>query len=416
MAGKTLTVDIPKPSAMNELQLRFLIDFVFQWRFFFDDHHTWRYPSKAFNVLCIGLLRIAAWDFGVDLAMEGGDDPLQREAFPSWRAPETNIYWFHGFLVLHCKDVNYSLSNISEVAFRVRVFLVEQTRPHLTVQCILISIGQVALVEVKGRSACSTVTLPLITNTASRHATPGMRMLTYLLTSSSWRRDFVNREQWSSPLPVEIMRMITAEVPQSDMIALARSSQFGERWYYSTLPFVLGMPLRVYKETVTCCGATDRLEGEGLLCRKCYAWQHASCVEPNPRKRKRAAFEPESGSHHESEASTEAEHICADCRKAGLQFLEPGRLGLENRRKKRRAIQGQRYSLRLRGQQGLLCYTILFNRVSSGLVYRINPQSHSQGRAGPETCARGSRLRTPLHSDPFRTSREYLAFLESLRD
>lgn len=53
------------PARLNELQFQFFTDFVFTWRFYFDNVSTWERSSSLFATLAIGILRIAAWDFEI---------------------------------------------------------------------------------------------------------------------------------------------------------------------------------------------------------------------------------------------------------------------------------------------------------------------------------------------------------------
>ncbi|CDM28987.1 unnamed protein product [Penicillium roqueforti FM164] len=53
------------PARLNELQFQVFTDFVFTWRFYFDDPSTWGSSFFIFAALAIELLRVAAWDVGV---------------------------------------------------------------------------------------------------------------------------------------------------------------------------------------------------------------------------------------------------------------------------------------------------------------------------------------------------------------
>lgn len=62
---KTFEVKPSVPERLNELQFQLFTDFVFTWRFYFDDISTWECSFSLFATLAIGILRIAAWDFEV---------------------------------------------------------------------------------------------------------------------------------------------------------------------------------------------------------------------------------------------------------------------------------------------------------------------------------------------------------------
>ncbi|KMU92068.1 hypothetical protein CIHG_09906 [Coccidioides immitis H538.4] len=135
------------PTTLNELQFRISRDFCFIWRFFIDDPMTWRYPSMAFNTIAIGLLRIAAWDLEVSSDSQI-HYPENRVNFPYWDAPQTDIFWFHGYLVVLHGNINTKssiLAAISKAQFFLEVS--HKDAAHL----IILSLQHVAFVEVSSK-------------------------------------------------------------------------------------------------------------------------------------------------------------------------------------------------------------------------------------------------------------------------
>ncbi|EEH11156.1 conserved hypothetical protein [Histoplasma capsulatum G186AR] len=182
------------PTTLNELQFRISRDFCFIWRFFIDDPMTWRYPSMAFNTIAIGLLRIAAWDLEVSSDSEI-DYPENRVNFPYWDAPQTDIFWFHGYLVVLHGNINTKTS-ISAAISKAQFFLEVSHRDaaHL----IILSLRHVAFVEVSSKSILCSQILPFLVNMSARQCSPGFRLLSYVLTSSCWKPSLARREHLGS--------------------------------------------------------------------------------------------------------------------------------------------------------------------------------------------------------------------------
>ena len=76
------------PVRLNELQFQLFTDFVFTWRFYFDNTSTWERSFSLFHALAIGLLRIAAWDFEVR-NMDTEELPITFSSLPQWKTPST---------------------------------------------------------------------------------------------------------------------------------------------------------------------------------------------------------------------------------------------------------------------------------------------------------------------------------------
>ncbi|GAB1207664.1 hypothetical protein APSETT445_006389 [Aspergillus pseudonomiae] len=89
------------PTRLNELQFQLFIDFVYTWRFYFDDNSTWERSFSLLSTLAIGLLRIAAWDLEVR-NMDTEELPITFSSLPRWKAPIDEIFWFHKYLIVCC--------------------------------------------------------------------------------------------------------------------------------------------------------------------------------------------------------------------------------------------------------------------------------------------------------------------------
>ncbi|KAL3417194.1 hypothetical protein PVAG01_11194 [Phlyctema vagabunda] len=299
---------IRQPSSLNELQYRMFMEFVYQWRFFIDDRTAWQYPSSIlFRRLCNAFLRLAAWDFEISSECEVAKLPLGAESFPGWDSPPTEVYWFHGSLVVLCEDLGTS-SSISAAVSRARKF-----------------VGDIAFVQSSADEIqCSTV-FPLLTNSSAMECSAGFRILTYFLTSPYVKEGESNlaaREVSSIALPTEVFGMVLDAVPPYDIVSFAQASFVVENWYYSSLPQLPNMVIHHLDVSVPCYGRRNNSEGkEGVFCSDCYAWRHSECLDP-------------------SERTLEECYICSKCRLSRDQAnsqpkLIPGAIGRANRRKDR---------------------------------------------------------------------------------
>ena len=61
IASGYLNININIPTRCMNFSIGFLQALFFQWRFYMDDHTSWRYPSTLLNALVIALLRLATW-------------------------------------------------------------------------------------------------------------------------------------------------------------------------------------------------------------------------------------------------------------------------------------------------------------------------------------------------------------------
>lgn len=142
-----------------------------------------KYPSSAlFRRLCNAFLRLAAWDLEISSECEIAKLPLGAESFPGCDSPPMEVYWFHRSLAVLCEDLGIS-SSISAAVSRAREFIGHLKGIENEVNCILISLADIAFVQVSAdKIRCSTV-FPLLTNSSTTECSAGFRIFTYFLTS-----------------------------------------------------------------------------------------------------------------------------------------------------------------------------------------------------------------------------------------
>ncbi|KAK0110754.1 hypothetical protein ONS96_002352 [Cadophora gregata f. sp. sojae] len=274
-------IEVGQPTAMNELQHRMFTDFVYQWRFFLDDRTLWQYPSSTlFRRLCIAFLRLAAWDFEISSESEIADLPLRIKSFPAWDSPPTDIYWFHGFLVVICEGLGPS-SSISAAVSRAREFLGDLEGRVDGVNCILMSLCDISFVQVSSDSTKCSTAFPLIRNSSATDCSPGFRILSYLLTSTDIKKSLATREVFNAVLPPEVFTMIFNKIAPSDIVACAQASFTIEKHYYSSLPQLPNIAIHHLGVSIPCCGS--RNSGKGLFCSDCYTWRHLDCLDSSER-------------------------------------------------------------------------------------------------------------------------------------
>lgn len=66
VVSEGLKLDIIKLKLLNEVQHRFFTDFVFQWRFYINDHTLWQYPLaffRRFGRLAFYVLLHVTWKY-----------------------------------------------------------------------------------------------------------------------------------------------------------------------------------------------------------------------------------------------------------------------------------------------------------------------------------------------------------------
>lgn len=247
---------------MNELQQRLFVDFVFIRRFYLDDHSSWSYPSPLFSTFAIAILRLASWDFEASLGDNDVELPVTFRSVPCWKHPETDIFWFHGFLVVLCGNFDDS-DSISTAIFRGESYLTTYHPTSSPVRTILISLRHVVCVELMKEKVLVSGPLPLITNLSALCCSPGFRALGYVLSTSCWKGSRNREERWGVSLPPEIFDMILRSMQPRDLLSFARASSIVERWYYAPgrIPQLPGVKIRTFDTTVPCCG---KLGGFGV--------------------------------------------------------------------------------------------------------------------------------------------------------
>ncbi|RAL04495.1 PHD finger domain-containing protein [Aspergillus ibericus CBS 121593] len=276
--SETLTINMRNPTPLNELQLLFLTDFIFLWKFYLDDMSSWRNTSLLFRTLAIGILRIAAWDFEVRIDTDTTDIPLTFSSVPSWKAPSTDIFWFHGFLI----TLHGTTDEVGEAISKAQAFLNETPRRGQVTQVILMSLSHIRLVEISSECVRCSSAIPIIVNTSAMYPSPGCRVLSSVLSSYAWKDFSSHGESWRVNLPSEIFDMVLETVLPRDLVTFAQASLEVEKWYYSSVPQLDGLAVRGFNLSIPCCGKRDRPDTEGISCSTCYTWYHAMCVGLGP--------------------------------------------------------------------------------------------------------------------------------------
>jgi hypothetical protein len=269
----TLAVKIGPPSPLNQLQYRLFADFVSQWQSYLDDPSVTQCPIRY--ILCTAFLRLAAWDF--DVVVDGPPIPaLMYNSIPSWKYPEAEIYWFHGFLVVQYETLETE-SFIPDAISRARLFLGnERSRPT---HAILISPRHVAFLELAGNNMSCSPAIPLITDRSTVQPSPGFCILVSILTSSSWKPPYrIGRESWDISLPPEILRIIITEMEPRDAVSFARASARAEQLYYSLIPRFGDFCILSFEKSIPCCGKPGVSAANGVYCQTCYLWYHNKCI------------------------------------------------------------------------------------------------------------------------------------------
>jgi hypothetical protein len=370
---KRLDIHPGPPTALNELQLWIYLDFCFVWRSFIDDLATWQYPSMGLNTLAIGLLRIAAWDLEISSDTEI-DYPDNGANFPRWEAPQTDVFWFHGYLVVLHRTIN-TKGSIEAAISKAQSFLNSLHRD--TAHLIILSLRHVAFVELSSKSVLCTQVLSFIVNTSASQCSPGFRLLSYVLSSYCWKASLAQRERLGYGLPLEILDLVLGSCAPKDALALSQASFIFQERYYSTIPQFPDLSMQSFKYSMTCCGKRHGLHKNYVYCPCCYAYKHAECAGLNPGP------------------LADPQVICSDC-KAGKLCTElvPGGIYHVNRRypikacevsvssspKVRRRLSKPshlRPELQLLGDLTiipplLINFTIRFNGAFAGLAYGLD--------------------------------------------
>ncbi|KAL2222689.1 hypothetical protein M432DRAFT_629133 [Thermoascus aurantiacus ATCC 26904] len=216
----TLKINFSPPTPLNELQHRLFTDFTFLWRFYIDHPTIWLYPSPLFNTLT---------------------------------SPETDVYWFHGFLIVLCGALD-TVPSVTAAVLRAKAFLVDSRRMQDTAHLILISLHHVAIVELSCRSVLCSAALPPIKSSA-------------------------HREWWGNMRPKNIVSFCQASLAVENG-TLHRPPQFGD------------FKVRSFEFSVPCIGLDCRPPGRQYLCCDCQENKTCSTLDPGginqaSRRRKR---------------------------------------------------------------------------------------------------------------------------------
>lgn len=263
------------PAQLNELQFQLFADFVFTWRFYFDDTSTWGSSFPMFAALAIGLLRIAAWDFEVRNT-DTEELPIIFSSLPQWKAPADDIFWFHKYLIVCCNTDQIGTT----LATKARDFVSCSKTHASTVHGIAISIRHIALFEIRNGDILQSPPIPLVTNTSAMSCSPGFKILAYIFTSNHWEGlSGKSGESWGVTVPTEIFGIILKASAPRDLVSMAQASFLVEKWYYSSIPQICGIGLQSFALSMPCCGKRNTSDAHGVYCSVCYAWSHMECTE-----------------------------------------------------------------------------------------------------------------------------------------
>ncbi|KAJ5355927.1 hypothetical protein N7517_010536 [Penicillium concentricum] len=294
---KSFRINPSIPAPLNELQFQLFTDFVFMWRFYFDDTSSWENSFPVFSALAIGLLRIAAWDFEVRNG-DTEDLPITFSSLPQWKAPTHNVFWFHKYLIVCCNTEEIGTS----IAAKANDFLSRSTnhaRIAHGIVGIAISMRHIALFEIRNGDLFHSPPIPLVTNTSAMCCSPGFRVLAYIFTSNHWAGHSSESGEYLGTIPTELFSMILEAFTPRDLVSMAQASILVEKWYYSSIPQICGIKVHNFALSIPCCGKRYTSNAPGIFCSVCYAWSHMECAELS-------AHVP----------SDTAKYICSDCQES----------------------------------------------------------------------------------------------------
>ncbi|KAE8423510.1 hypothetical protein BDV36DRAFT_279048 [Aspergillus pseudocaelatus] len=346
-----LNLEFGLPTPMNELQERFFTAFVFLWRFYIDDPLTWRYTSPVFKLLCIALLRLAAWDFELCPNLDFGNVelPISFSSASSWSYPMTDIYWFHRYLVVLHEDIR-PVNMRNEALMKVKSYINNLDYECNNVHMILISPCHVAFMELSHDTILASKNLPLLTSLSAKQCSPGFRALSRILTSDCWKKSQACRETWNHNLSPEILHNIVHSL----------------QCYYATIPQMKNTVLQSFKSSIPCCGKRSNLEEQGICCSQCLSWQHMECISLQNRpldNQTCTTLNPGQINRTSGRIIREGHPIKVGCseRLFRLRLSKPSQLrpGLR--------FMGNLWA----GPPNLIYFTILFNGAFSGLAYGL---------------------------------------------
>lgn len=263
------------PAHLNELQFQLFTDFVFTWRFYFDDTSTWGSSFPMFAALAVALLRIAAWDFEIRNT-DTEELPITFSSLPQWKAPADDIFWFHKYLIVCCNTDQIGTT----LATKAKDFVSRSKGHASTVQGIAISIRHIALFEICDGDILHSPPIALVTNTSAMSCSPGFKILVYIFTSDRWEGlSGKSGESWGVTVPTELFDMILKTCAPRDLVSMAQASFLVEKWYYSSIAQICDISLPIFALSIPCCGKRNTPDELGVYCSVCYAWSHMECVE-----------------------------------------------------------------------------------------------------------------------------------------
>lgn len=261
------------PARLNELQFQLFTDFIFTWRFYFDNPSAWEHSFFLFATLAIGILRVAAWDFEVRNA-DTEELPITFSTFPRWKAPTDEIFWFHKYLIVFCNT-----DQIGTSMAKAKHFASRTDNDTKAVRGIFISIRHIALFEIRSGGVHHSPPIPLVTNTSALSCSPGFRILAYIFTSRRWKGLLTkSAERWGVTIPTELFDMILKVSTPRDLVSMAQASSLVERWYYSSIPQIYGLKLQKSALSIPCCGNRNTSDATGVYCSVCWTWSHMECT------------------------------------------------------------------------------------------------------------------------------------------
>ncbi|KAE8167954.1 hypothetical protein BDV40DRAFT_284440 [Aspergillus tamarii] len=370
---RALDINLGIPTPLNELQERFFTDFVFVWRYYIDDPLTWGYSSPVFKVLSIAFLRLAAWD--LELSSDANVElPISFASIPSWDYPQTNIYWFHGFLIILQEDIELE-TMINDALEKAKPYI-DDLHGHRDARLVLISPYHVTFVELSYNAVLVSESIALLTNRSAVQCSPGFRALSRIFTSDCWKKSLTDRERWTLNVPSEILYKILHELEPRDTVAFSQASFTATQYYYTSIPQIKDTVVQSFNSSIPCCGRQKGLGNNGVRCPVCYSWWHLACIGAES-------------------WSSDGQYICMECQ-GSINFtaVHPGGINGVSCRKTREACQisvgGSEKLLQLRLSKpshlrqelqflgnlvsiapSLIEYTILFNSSFSGLAYGL---------------------------------------------
>ncbi|KJK67175.1 Rhodanese-like domain protein [Aspergillus parasiticus SU-1] len=253
---KILQLEFGIPTAMNELQERIFTDFLFRWNRYLDPS-DWGYTNRDFKSLSMALLRLTAWDFEVT---SGTRTHMGKAILEQWQYPKTEVFWFHGFLVVIQEDIR-PVSMKSIAILKARIYLDHNgTNGHVP-RLILLSPTHVAFVELgKDGDWCSN-SLLLVTSSSAAWCSPGFRALSRVL-SSNYQTPIGDTaaqfEKWRVALPFEILHMILKLCEPRHAVSFAQASVAVEKCCYTSIPQFKDLAVREYVLPIPCCASRLR--------------------------------------------------------------------------------------------------------------------------------------------------------------